>query len=158
MCQPLRPPDDDEDGSNSSSTSRSTSTASPSTSSPLPLRPLPLQFVAVGPGGTVPDPRTVRVHAIKEYHARKREAKRAGSEQVKLQRNSQLRPTKVTPKSGDVPGALLGRGVAADEEIGGVVDEAPDRPLTTRQLTPYVLPPSTKVGYRADCKTSCSLP
>lgn len=60
------------------------------------VRPYPqmLQFIEVGVGGAVSSPRTVRSHAIKGYHLKRKEAKKA----YLKSKTVQLRPIEIAPR------------------------------------------------------------
>ena len=77
------------------------SNVSKSSSNPGAARPYPqmLQFVSVGPGGSVSSPNIVRSHAIKGYHQRRKEAKKAYLNSLNQQRNVQLRPIGIAPRA-----------------------------------------------------------
>lgn len=77
------------------------SNSNPSVSVPVPARPYPqmLQFVSVGPGGAVNSPNLVRSHAIKGYHQRRKEAKKAYLNSLNQQRNVQLRPIGIASRA-----------------------------------------------------------
>ncbi|KAK0107908.1 hypothetical protein ONS96_003695 [Cadophora gregata f. sp. sojae] len=97
MCQ--RPPGQEDAGP--ATVPKSDSNVSKSNSSQGPARPYPqmLQFVSVGPGGSVSSPNIVRSHAIKGYHQRRKEAKKAYLNSLTQQRNVQLRPIGIAPRS-----------------------------------------------------------
>ncbi|CZS96278.1 uncharacterized protein RCO7_04966 [Rhynchosporium graminicola] len=74
------------------------SNVSNSSSSGSPAYPQMLQFVSIGPGGSVTNPNMVRSHAIKGYHQRRKEAKKAYLNTLNQQRNVQLRPIGIAPR------------------------------------------------------------
>ncbi|PVH76179.1 hypothetical protein DL98DRAFT_535972 [Cadophora sp. DSE1049] len=97
MCQ-RRPGHED---AGAAAVPKTDSNISRSSSSPGPARPYPqmLQFVSVGPGGSVSSPNIVRSHAIKGYHQRRKEAKKAYLNSLNQQRNVQLRPIGIAPRA-----------------------------------------------------------
>ncbi|KAL3421835.1 hypothetical protein PVAG01_05991 [Phlyctema vagabunda] len=56
--------------------------------------PPSLQFISVGPGGTISSAKTVRSHAIKAHHQNKRDLQKAHWERLSQQRHRRLRPTR----------------------------------------------------------------
>ncbi|KAL2070050.1 hypothetical protein VTL71DRAFT_14730 [Oculimacula yallundae] len=127
-----------EDGGTAASVpARKSNVSNPSTSSG-PSRPYPqmLQFVSVGPGGSVTSPDIVRSHAIKGYHQKRKEAKKAYLDTLNQQRNVQLRPIGILPrpavglaatekaKASTVSVTRLSRGeVERDEDVPRAVEE-----------------------------------
>ncbi|KAG4411446.1 hypothetical protein IFR04_015416 [Cadophora malorum] len=106
MCQ--RRPGQEDVGA--AAVPKTDSNVSKSSSSSVPTRPYPqmLQFVSVGPGGSVSSPNIVRSHAIKGYHQRRKEAKKAYLNSLNQQRNVQLRPIGIAPRAQELTEKLRG--------------------------------------------------
>ncbi len=107
----------------------------PNVSNSARSQPQMLQFVSIGAGGSVSHPNIVRSHAIKGYHQRRKEAKKAYLQSLDKQRNVQLRPIGIAPRIQDVteserrssvvPIARTGKGQAqARSSVPGAVGEA----------------------------------
>jgi len=58
-----------------------------------------LQFVPVGPGGTVSSLSAVRSHVMKGQHLKRRETKKAALKKGSQQRLMQLRPSQAIPNN-----------------------------------------------------------
>jgi len=147
MCQ--RPKTQDEDGVPGSS-DRVSGTTRP------PPYPQMLQFIEIGVGGAVSTPSIVRSHAIKGYHQKRKDAKKA----YLKSKNVQVRPIEIAPRHIAKTSRKAHSATHSSEEAekqqgqqGSLEGETePEEGLEVIPRESNQLSFSAKVQYRADCE------